>query len=144
MQGVRIKQYNNSSIGQNFGAVEQVNVYNPPDERIQISRAAAIVCQPAEKRIENPLTTEQAEVLFRQARAAGWLDAQNQPQELSRARVAMLADHIGHLLDLPQDRRWQPFEELWGRRNMRADLQKALKASYYADFAKALNQRITI
>lgn len=142
MQGVKVNQYNNSSIGQNFGAVEQVNVYNTPDERIQISRADSIVCHTKELPADSPLATKQAEAIFAQARAAGWLDEQNQPQELSRARVAMLADHIGHLLKLPPERRWQPFEMFWGRRNMRADMQKALNAGFYSEFSDILRARI--
>ena len=140
MSDINITNNFYAPIGQNLNYVKNHKVSMTHDRSINIQRAENVV-KPT-LAADSILATERAEALFAQARAAGWLDADGQPQELSRARVAMLADRIGQLLQLPQNRRWQPFEVLWGRRNMRADLQKALKSGFYADFCKILAKRI--
>ena len=79
--------------------------------------------------LPNELRTEEAMVLWRKAREAGYVDENFQPT-MSRTLSAILAFEMAVRLDITE--KWKTFEEAWNRRNM------------YRDYYKALNMQQTL
>ena len=71
------------------------------------------------------LSTPRAMKLWHAAQRKGWVDEHFQPVNLSRGKAAYLASVMGMQLGL--EKRWQPFEQLWRRRQMSADFCRAQK-----------------
>lgn len=84
------------------------------------------------------LDTPEARELWRKAQAAGWVDEQLQPR-LSRSDAALLAGRMADLLGIEG---WQPFEQLWKRRNMRVDFSKGNGKQSASDFLDALKRKL--
>lgn len=87
------------------------------------------------------LATKQATKLLDAARKEGWLDEQYHPL-LSRAKSAVLADHIAGLLGIHQ--KWKVFESFWRRNNMRGDYNDALNQKQYSKFYEKMNKIICL
>jgi len=87
------------------------------------------------------LATKQATKLLDAARKEGWLDEQYHPL-LSRAKSAVLADHIAELLGIHQ--KWKVFESFWRRNNMRGDYNDALNQKQYSKFYEKMNKIICL
>ena len=92
------------------------------------------------------LSSEKAMRIWRKLQEAGIVDEYFQPIGLTRTDVALLAEQItiqladenDNLLDIKE---WKPYETLWRRKNMKADLRRALtqdKTSEFRDKIKRL------
>ena len=92
------------------------------------------------------LSSEKAMRIWRILQQAGIVDEYFQPIGLTRTDVALLAEQItiqladenDNLLDIKE---WKPYETLWRRKNMKADLRRALtqdKTSEFRDKIKRL------
>ena len=92
------------------------------------------------------LSSEKAMRIWRKLQEAGFVDEYFQPIGLTRTEVALLAEQItiqlpdenDNLLDIKE---WKPYETLWRRKNMKADLRRALtqdKTSEFRDKIKRL------
>ena len=92
------------------------------------------------------LSSEKAMRIWRILQQAGIIDEYFQPIGLTRTDVALLAEQItiqladenDNLLDIKE---WKPYETLWCRKNMKADLRRALtqdKTSEFRDKIKRL------
>ena len=64
------------------------------------------------------LRSEAAMVLWKKARAAGYVDENFQPL-ISRTQAALLADAMAERLGIRN--KWKVFETFWGRKYMRSD-----------------------
>ena len=81
--------------------------------------------------LPNELRTEEAMVLWRKAREAGYVDENFQPT-ISRTLSAILAFEMAVRLDITE--KWKTFEEAWNRRNMYRDYYKALNTQQALTF----------
>ena len=79
--------------------------------------------------------------IYIKGRKEGWLDEQYHPL-LSRAKSAVLADHIAELLGIHQ--KWKVFESFWRRNNMRGDYNDALNQKQYSKFYEKMNKIICL
>ena len=85
------------------------------------------------------LSSEKAMRLWRKLQEAGFIDEYYQPIGLTRTDVALLAEEMNirlgdendNLLDIKE---WKSYETLWHRKNMKADLQRALKQDKTPEF----------
>lgn len=85
------------------------------------------------------LSSEKAIRIWRKLQQAGMIDDRYQPVRLSRTDVALLAEEMtirladenDNLLDIKE---WKPYETLWHRKNMKADLQRALTQDKTPEF----------
>jgi hypothetical protein len=85
------------------------------------------------------LSSEKAMRLWQKLQEAGIIDEYYQPIGLTRTDVALLAEEMNirlgdendNLLDIKE---WKPYETLWHRKNMKADLQRALKQDKTPEF----------
>ena len=84
--------------------------------------------------------------IWQKLQEANFVDEYFQPIGLTRTEVALLAEQItiqladenDNLLDIKE---WKPYETLWRRKNMKADLRRALtqdKTSEFRDKIKRL------
>ncbi|MDE6648152.1 MAG: hypothetical protein K2K03_10100 [Prevotella sp.] len=69
------------------------------------------------------LNTEKAMAIWQRLKDAKLVDDCYQPIGMSRAETAMLASIIS--MKMGYQLKWEPFETLWSRNNMRSDLSKA-------------------
>lgn len=69
------------------------------------------------------LSTEKAMAIWQRLKDAKLVDDCYQPIGMSRAETAMLASIIS--MKMGYQLKWEPFETLWSRNNMRSDLSKA-------------------
>jgi len=85
------------------------------------------------------LSSEKAMRLWRKLQEAGFIDEYYQPIGLTRTDVVLLAEEMNirlgdendNLLDIKE---WKSYETLWHRKNMKADLQRALKQDKTPEF----------
>ena len=91
------------------------------------------------------LSSEKAMHLWQKLQQAGLIDEYYQPIGLTRTDVALLAEEMNirlgdendNLLDIKE---WKPYETLWHRKNMKADLQRALKQDKTPEFRDKLKR----
>lgn len=85
------------------------------------------------------LSSEKAMQIWQKLQEAGLIDEHYQPIGLTRTDVALLAEQItiqladenDNLLDIKE---WKPYETLWRRKNMKADLRRALTQDKTSEF----------
>jgi hypothetical protein len=91
------------------------------------------------------LSAEKAMKMWRILMKEGMIDEHYQPVGLSRTEMALLAEEMticladenDNLLDIKE---WKPYETLWHRKNMKADLQRALKQDKTQEFRDKLKR----
>lgn len=77
--------------------------------------------------IPEELSTEEAKQLLSKLQQADLLDANYQPcSNHTKTYYALVAKEVSNHLGL--EKCWAPFEELWSRKNMRNDYQRALES----------------
>ncbi len=102
--------------------------------------------EPQEIVLPQKLSSEKAMRIWQKLQEANFVDEYFQPIGLTRTEVALLAEQItiqladenDNLLDIKE---WKPYETLWRRKNMKADLRRALtqdKTSEFRDKIKRL------
>lgn len=94
--------------------------------------------QPLTVRCPACLSTPKAMELWRKAMQEEWVDENWQPL-LSRPDAALLAGRIADVLDIDG---WKPFEDFWGRKNMRQDYSKGMGKKEVTDFIDSLNRKL--
>lgn len=84
------------------------------------------------------LRTERANELWEIAKEHGWVDDNLMPMLDSDGKVAILAKVMATVLELsPQ---WQPFEELWNKKDLSVKFSKAKDYSYYPSLYKEVER----
>ncbi len=91
------------------------------------------------------LATEKALLIWQRLQQDGLIDDRYQPVRLSRTDSAILAEEMAMRLADENDRllgniEWKPFEMLWHRNNMKADLNRALKQDKTSGFRDRLRR----
>ena len=94
------------------------------------------------------LSTPKAMPMWLLLQQAGLIDDCYQPVGLSRTDVALLAYEMTMRLSdeneiLTSGIEWKPFEELWNRKNLKADYQHAMKQDKTAKFTDRLKRLFT-
>ena len=86
------------------------------------------------------LSTPEAMLMWQRLQAAGYIDENYQPVNLSRPLMAVLADELMAHLSTENERlmgmssKWTYFETLWGTSNMRVDHHHALDRKNASEF----------
>ena len=103
--------------------------------------------QPAQKGVLPPkLASGRAMFMWRILQQEGLIDDDYQPVGLSRTMSALLANDMITRLSTETERllgiddKWKPFEQLWGRSNMKADYNHAMSLAKTRPFLGRLNR----
>lgn len=86
------------------------------------------------------LSSERAMTLWHRLQEAGLIDEHYQPVNMPRAKMAYLASVMASSLNLRE--RWAPFEQLWGKQNMRSDQAKALNQQNISEFIELVKKLV--
>ncbi|SHK71137.1 hypothetical protein [Xylanibacter ruminicola] len=88
-----------------------------------------------ERNLPEVLATNEAMMLWKKVRDAGYVDDHYQPL-ISRTQAALLADAMAERLGIKE--KWKVFETLWNRNYMRSDYNLALTQQQSLDFQDEL------
>ena len=83
------------------------------------------------------LVTDKAMELWKKVIAENWVDDKYQPK-ISRTLSALLAYHMAAKLDI--NNKWKVFEQLWQRKDMHGDYNKALTQQQSRNFLDKLKE----
>ena len=97
------------------------------------------VATPAERRIPACLDTPRAWELWKVAIAEGWV-REDLSLIVTLPKAALLAERMSEILNLQQV--WKPFEELWGKSNLRVKLRRAYGQRQTSGFIDKLKKFI--
>lgn len=100
------------------------------DEAVRPPDRSVAVAEPSE--LPEQLKTQKARAMWQRLQQKGYVDDHCQPTMLSRTQTALLASEMAERLEISQ--KWKTFERLWGRKDMRADYNKALCQRKTLDF----------
>lgn len=120
--------------------IEQMpTVQQPTHPAFHKARQKVAVTETGTTELPPKLSTEKAMRIWKVLQGAGYIDEHYQPIGLTRTEVALLAEQITILLADENDnlldiKEWKPFETLWCRKNMKADLRRALTQDKTPEF----------
>lgn len=126
-----------------MGAVQSDQEPVQPDKQPSETTVEAKPEEPVT--LPEKLATEKALLMWQRLQRDGLIDDRYQPVRLSRTDSAILAEEMAMRLADENDRllgniEWKPFEMLWHRSNMKADLNRALKQDKTSGFRDRLKR----
>jgi len=95
--------------------------------------------------LPSELASPKAMLMWQRLQQEHMMDSRYQPVGLSRTDLALLAEAMNKRLGDENDNllgimEWKPYEKLWGKKNMKSDLQRALSQDKTPEFRKRIEK----
>ncbi len=118
---------------------EQHNTFTGNDMKTQSVKASAGNAGNGQSGMSSPLSTPEAQELWKKAIAAGWVDENHQPTTKLRSKnsQAMFANVMATRLNLPKPI-YAPFEELWHTPQLQNSYSSVNQMKYADDLRREI------